>query len=319
LVALRAQTIPAFLVPLILEQEPPITISDGCLIVEVHDYRPPTQNQADETDRRKLGTNVFSKNPFRNSRSALNGAGLGTSAIMASIASVGSGTVTPSGLPGSSGIIPQPPGSGSGENHSGEPSFIRNRVIMKPDSESLYETLLSMHQTWNRTAARDNQPPLDWDDASILELEARILASRHLAHRHSTFFLTIPKQAAIAPPLCLDTSFLTARVANLASILTVPNLPHIASDGSFISRSKRREWMYGTVVGKDEESDVEDEVVTAANANQEAEENARKLSAMSSVAVGEKWGIGKKDWNMLVFGTKKTPAASLEESVQWFH
>jgi hypothetical protein len=186
LVALRAQTIPAFLVPLILEQEPPITISDGCLIVEIHDYRPPTKNQGDEVDRRKMGTNVFSKNPFRNSRSALNGAGLGTSATMASIAAVSSGTTTPLGLPGTSGMIsnPQASGSGSGSGsgggsgeNPGEPSCIRNRVIMKPDSESLYETLLSMHQTWNRTAARENQPPLDWDDASILELEARILAS----------------------------------------------------------------------------------------------------------------------------------------------
>ena len=166
--------------PLILEQEPPITISDGCLIVEIHDYRPPTQNQVDEIDRRRLGTNVFSKNPFRNSRSALNGAGLGTSATVASIAGVGSGTATPSGLPGAPGIVPL--ASGSGEN-PGEPSFIRNRVIMKPDSESLYETLLSMHQTWNRTAARDNQPPLDWDDASILELEARILVSLCLTSR----------------------------------------------------------------------------------------------------------------------------------------
>ena len=104
-------------------------------------------------------------------------------------------------------------------------------------------------------------------------------------------------------------------MANLASILTVPNLPHIASDGSFISRSKRREWLYGTIANKDDESDAEDEVVTAANANQEAEENARKASAMSSVAIGEKLGIGKKDWNLLVFGSKKTPAASLEESV----
>lgn len=183
---MRAQTIPAFLVPLILEQEPPITISDGCLIVEIHDYRPPTQNQVDEVDRRRLGTNVFSKNPFRNSRSALNGAGVGTSATVASIAGVtsGMGTNTPLGIPGPPGLNPQASGSGSGEN-PGEPSFIRNRVIMKPDSESLYETLLSMHQTWNRTAARDNQPPLDWDDASILELEARILVSPGVDRRIS--------------------------------------------------------------------------------------------------------------------------------------
>jgi hypothetical protein len=157
-------------------------ISEGCLIVEIHDYRPPSQSQVEEVDKRRLGTNVFSKNPFRNSRSALNGAGLGTSATMASIAGVSSGNDNFPGLAGPSTGLAQPSGSGSGSGsgpteNAGEPSFIRNRVIMRPDSESLYEILLSMHQSWNRIAAAQNQPPLDWDDASILELEARILVS----------------------------------------------------------------------------------------------------------------------------------------------
>lgn len=302
---------------MILEQEPPIMVADGCLIVEIHDYRPPSPLQVDEVDKRRLGTNVFSKNPFKNSRSSMNGAGLGTSATIASIAGVGSGAVTPSGLPG--------PASGSGQasgstETNGEPSFIRNRVIMKPDSESLYETLLSMHQAWNRTAARENQPPLDWDDASILELEARILVSiRYLVYpSHSQDQANIYHyghiQAAIAPPLCLDTSFLTARVANLASILTAPNLPHVAADGSYIPKSKRREWMYGHIPNQDDVSDVEEEVTaTNTNATQEAEEHAKKMSAMSTTAISEKLGISKKDWAMLVLGPKKPPATSLQE------
>jgi hypothetical protein len=301
---------------MILEQEPPVMIADGCLIVEIHDYRPPSPLQVDEVDKRRLGTNVFSKNPFKNSRSSMNGAGLGTSATIASIAGVGSGAVTPSGLPGPA----SGPGQASGSTEAnGEPSFIRNRVIMKPDSESLYETLLSMHQTWNRTAARENQPPLDWDDASILELEARILVSiRHLRYASHSQIRLIDQfhyvQAAIAPPLCLDTSFLTARVANLASILTAPNLPHVAADGSYIPKSKRREWMYGHIPNQDDVSDVEEEVTAAnANASQEAEEHAKKMSAMSTTAISEKLGISKKDWAMLVLGPKKPPATSLQE------
>ena len=301
---------------MILEQEPPVLIADGCLIVEIHDYRPPSPLQVDEVDKRRLGTNVFSKNPFKNSRSSMNGAGLGTSATIASIAGVGSGAVTPSGLPGPA----SGPGQASGSTETnGEPSFIRNRVIMKPDSESLYETLLSMHQSWNRTAARENQPPLDWDDASILELEARILVSmRSMActsHRQNLTHENYHSiQAAIAPPLCLDTSFLTARVANLASILTAPNLPHVAADGSYIPKSKRREWMYGHIPNQDDVSDVEEEVTAAnANASQEAEEHAKKMSAMSTTAISEKLGISKKDWAMLVLGPKKPPATSLQE------
>lgn len=71
--------------------------------------------------------------------------------------------------------------------------------------------------------------------------------------------------------------------------------------------------MYGSVLNKDDDSDMEDEMLVMANANQEAEENARKASVMSSAAIGEKLGIGKKDWNLLVFGSKKTPAMNLEE------
>lgn len=65
-------------------------------------------------------------------------------------------------------------------NENGEPICSKHRVIMKPDSETLYESLLNVHQSYNRTAGREQKPPLDWDDHSLLDLEARILVStRH--------------------------------------------------------------------------------------------------------------------------------------------
>jgi hypothetical protein len=72
--------------------------------------------------------------------------------------------------------------------------------------------------------------------------------------------------------------------------------------------------MYGTIPHNDDDSDVEDEPIAAnANASQEAEEHAKKMSAMSTTAISEKLGITKRDLAMLVLGPKKPPATSLQE------
>jgi hypothetical protein len=163
------------MIPLLLEQEPKIPLNEGCLIIEVHDYRPPNHSQLDLVDKRKLGSNIYARNPFKNSRASQWGAGFGPSSSMPGVMGTASSSTAAGIASGSNGIIQPAQSSVSGE--TGEPSYIKNRIMMKPDSESLYETLLATHQSWNRDAAKNSHPPLEWDDNSILELEARILVS----------------------------------------------------------------------------------------------------------------------------------------------
>lgn len=261
------------MVPLILEQESLISLTDGCLVVEVHDYRPPTNHHMDELDKRRLGTNCFAKRPFRGARSALNGVGLGPTANARMING-----------------IQDDPSNSNVRGGSPAPACIRNRIIMRPDSESLYETLLSMHQSWNRSASSANHPPLEWDDNSILELEARILA-------------------AIAPPLSLDTSILSARVANLSATLTAPSLPHVKADGGFIGRAARREWTYGSVVHDQDSEEDEVHEQTAVNAPVVAsvpDTSAATASSVTSNAPSH-LGLSKRDYALLLHGTSHSP------------
>lgn len=202
LVSLRAQQIPAFMIPIILEQDPPVFMIDGCLIVEIHDYRPPSQSNpiqstgsdiSDEEKLHLLGSNTFANNPFRGADRIKDGIGLGRSAnarYSQMQMETGQG-----GNPYGDGLNAHASGSGSGipfqstlhlgsEHHDSSmvnPCVI-NRVIMRPDSETLYETILNIHQTHNRNAGagagrgkEKETAALDWDDYSVVDLEARVL------------------------------------------------------------------------------------------------------------------------------------------------
>jgi hypothetical protein len=96
---------------------------------------------------------------------------------------------------------------------SEDPSCTKYRVVMKPDSVSMWEQLVHLNQVHGSEG--------EWDDQSVLQMESRILA-------------------AIAPPLALDTAFALCRTANLASAITAPAQPFMSWDGRYVPRAERR-------------------------------------------------------------------------------
>jgi hypothetical protein len=84
----------------------------------------------------------------------------------------------------------------------------------------------------------------------------------------------------------------------------------MSADGSYIPRARRRELAYGKATIRDDDEDIEEDV---ANTNSDTAEDSKEQTTARSAAVGETLGIGKKDWALLVFGTKKTSAASIQQ------
>lgn len=214
LAALREQAIPAALLNTILNATTHVPIYDGCLLIEIHDYRTSCLTPAQELANLASGSDIYHRNPFHKhppssgSRTALNSRPAPTSAMGMS------------GLPCSTSTIHRtgPQTNGTAALHAGlqesseDSSCTKYRVVMKPDSVSMWEQLVHLNHVHGSEG--------EWDDQSVLQMESRILA-------------------AIAPPLALDTSFALSRTANLAMALTAPTLPHMSWDGHYIPRAER--------------------------------------------------------------------------------
>ncbi|KAJ9108970.1 hypothetical protein QFC21_000293 [Naganishia friedmannii] len=216
--ALREQAIPTSLLNTILNSSTHVPIYDGCLLIEIHDFRTSCLTAAQELANQASGSDLYQRNPFHHSKSAttrpttssLNSRPAPTSALGMS------------GLPCSSSAIQRPVAGpqtnglsalhSAGKESSEEDTCTKYRVVMKPDSVSMWEQLVHL----NRLHGSEGE----WDDQSVLQMESRILA-------------------AIAPPLALDTSFALSRTANLAIAVTTPTLPFMSWDGRYIARAER--------------------------------------------------------------------------------
>ncbi|GHJ85582.1 hypothetical protein NliqN6_1984 [Naganishia liquefaciens] len=238
LVALREQAIPASLLNTILNATTTyVPIYDGCLLVEIHDYRTSCLTPAQELANQASGSDIYQRNPFHKRHHP-------AAAAAATAAAAGKSRHPPlnsrpaptaamgmSGLPCSTATIHRtgPQTNGTAALHTGlqasseDSSCTKYRVVMKPDSVSMWEQLVHLNQLHGSEGG--------WDDQSVLQMESRILA-------------------AIAPPLALDTSFALSRTANLAMALTGPTLPHMAWDGTFIPRRERHAVQDGAINAK---------------------------------------------------------------------
>ena len=215
LAALREQAIPASFLNTILNATTHVPIYDGCLLVEIHDYRTSCLTPAQELANQASGSDIYHRNPFRKHPPAS-----GSRAALLNSRPAPTSAMGMSGLPCSTSTIHRtgPQTNGTAALHAGlqesseDSSCTKYRVVMKPDSVSMWEQLVHLYQVHGSEGG--------WDDQSVLQLESRILA-------------------AIAPPLALDTSFALSRTANLAIALTAPTLPHMSWNGDYIPRAER--------------------------------------------------------------------------------
>lgn len=96
---------------------------------------------------------------------------------------------------------------------------VPNRVILRPDSETLWADICSMNQRLEKT----------WSDTDALDIEAKILVcimtKRTLVLSHSIHL----SKLATAPPLCLDPNPHLARIANATLRVTTPRVPQSLS------------------------------------------------------------------------------------------
>lgn len=150
-------------------------IYDGCLLVEIHDYRTSCLTAAQELANQASGSDLYHRDPFHaskpfNSSSAarhvLNSRPAPTSAMGMS------------GLPCSASTIHRtgPQTNGLAALHAGlkesseDDSCTKYRVVMKPDSVSMWEQLVHLNQVHGSEG--------EWDDQSVLQMESRILVRR---------------------------------------------------------------------------------------------------------------------------------------------
>ncbi|KAJ9125314.1 hypothetical protein QFC22_000271 [Naganishia vaughanmartiniae] len=218
--ALREQAIPPSLLNTILNSSTHVPIYDGCLLIEIHDFRTSCLTAAQELANQASGSDLYQRNPFHHSKSATTRPTTTTTALNSRPAPTSA--LGMSGLPCSSSATqrpvagPQTNGFGAlhsaGKDSSEQDTCTKYRVVMKPDSVSMWEQLVHLNRLHGSQG--------EWDDQSVLQMESRILA-------------------AIAPPLALDTSFALSRTANLAIAVTAPTLPFMSWDGRYIARAER--------------------------------------------------------------------------------
>ncbi|KAJ9097345.1 hypothetical protein QFC19_006813 [Naganishia cerealis] len=237
--ALREQSIPPSLLNTILNSSAHVPIYDGCLLIEIHDFRTSCLTAAQELANQASGSDMYQRNPFHSSKPGGSTVSNRQHTFPLNSRPAPTSTLGMTGLPCSSssnqrgGAGPQTNGltafHTSQNESSEEDSCTKYRVVMKPDSVSMWEQLVHL----NRIHGSEGE----WDDQSVLQMESRILA-------------------AIAPPLALDTSFALSRTANLAIAVTAPTLPYLSWDGRYIHRSERHKVEDQSVNAKQVSGDI---------------------------------------------------------------
>lgn len=175
-----------------------------------------------------------------------------------------------------------------------ESSYQRCRVVLKPDSESLWEFLCHLNVKNGRSIPGN----ADWDDEAMLQLEARILA-------------------AIAPPLNLDTSILPTRIANVASALTHPALSNMNADGSYFGPPKEKIVLEGPTR---QEAEHEQQQLEQAQAQKP---NSTDVPAIQDHSKTDEWlqkqGLVKEDMDILLAGKERfaPPSTNPFEAMHW--
>lgn len=175
--AIRSQSIPSYLLPPLLAQDPPIPLYDGCIIVEVHDYRlrTGTVTPQQELTRRSTGVDHSIKHRLVASRRLVEQGGPALSAH--GLIGVKSDTERKAAKKRANKAAGNDGGGGAdGQSLAGggvAGQFQKYRVVLRPDSETLWE-FLCHYNVRNGRAVQGNG---DWDDEAMLQLEARILVS----------------------------------------------------------------------------------------------------------------------------------------------
>jgi hypothetical protein len=167
----RSQSIPPGLLPLIFSTENKVKLYDGCVIIEIHDFRPASSSASDSAGpsatgrrfssvRKLAGDDHFSRNVFL--KNVVKAASMSSSQDGGQAVPFTAFRPIKNGANGDSG------GGLAGASGAGQSNFVRTRSIMKPDPSTTWEQIVYLNQVYGHER---------WDDQAALALEARILVS----------------------------------------------------------------------------------------------------------------------------------------------